>query len=288
MRRIIRFDMDVRAFEVRAQRLERNRAQARTNAVKAQADVFVGYIAAHGPRDTNRFVRSYAQAGNMAGLRRRPLPALRRSKYSKYVGRALRGAVELGVRNVEIWAKRVERWARQEDLYRSTGRRHHKYFQKILNQKRLAEKELRFHTRRLEAATRELEQYQAAENAGGFSGVAIATWGLASGGRISYRSLMRAGTQSAYVVRRGVIALRKNPQIETKVYGGTGKTIAVGDTSFVSLTSREPHARFVNRNTSIVTRALAHARSRTGARRFTKLAYTRALAAGTGMDRQAA
>ena len=269
---------DTSGFRANQARVRANRTVARTLAVRTQADVVVGYAAAHIQRDTQRAARSVIEAGNTAGLRQRQLPELRPSRSSKRIGEALRGAVRLSMRNVEIWSNRVAKWERFEALYRSKGRAHYQYFSKIIAEKRLAQKELRFHTRRLEAAIRELEQFESSDS---FTGIAIGTWGITEDLKVNTQAAIRYGKRSAIVLRRGVAALRRNIQIETKIYGGTGRIIQSPGSTFVSLTMHEPHFRLVERRTRIMARSLAHARSASGARRTSKKTYVDAVSRGT-------
>lgn len=280
---------DTRVFDRKMWRVDRNREPARTLAARVQADVFVGYIVTHGPRDTNRLIRSYADAGNKAGLRTRQLPPLQESRNRHHSIVNLEQAVGLSKKNVERSLQRVRNWQRQEELYRKTGRTHYKYFAKILAEKRRAERELRFHTRRLESALANQarllsEEGKYAVTLGGFGQGAVH---VQPDGQVNVRTDLMIKQKRTFTYRDGTVILKRNIQVASKVYGGAGRVEVAGDHTFVHLSSREPHARVVNHNTKYLSKALRHARSSVGARRYTTTAYTRAVTAGTGLTRAA-
>jgi hypothetical protein len=73
------------------------------DSVKAMGSVFLDAIEAIAPRDTNRFVRAYQQAGNLAGLEPRPLLPVTASRNRELFLAALQ-------KQAEHWRKREAYW----------------------------------------------------------------------------------------------------------------------------------------------------------------------------------
>lgn len=105
----ITFDDDV--LRARMRRVVANRTDARTAALKTLAERMIVYIVRTGPRDTNRFVRAYAMAGNDLGLGPFVAPPIRPGRYQANV-RRLRSQ----------WRK----WAYIVERYEAEGRTHYK------------------------------------------------------------------------------------------------------------------------------------------------------------------
>ena len=272
------------------------RAQARDLPVRAQADAVVEYIVVHGPTDTNRFVRSYAQAGNMAGLRHRVLPPLRESKNRHFAEANLDQTIRLSQRNVERAAIHVKKWENLKALYstRSDGKRgnrkHYRFYrERIIPELRKAKSDLRFHTKRLDAAIRELDELMSEEGrfAVVFGGFGNGEVFVPKSGPVSVH-VDKLVSSRTFKQRGGAVVRKRNIRVDSKIHGGTGSIVIAGDTTFVKLTSKEPHARLVNRKTRVVTRAVSAARRDYGARRVGKKAYNLKLAEGTTWTRKVA
>lgn len=65
---MIRIDIDDSTFRKRKALVMNNRLKAREQALRVLSERFITYIVNNAPKDTNRFVRAYQQAGNDLGL----------------------------------------------------------------------------------------------------------------------------------------------------------------------------------------------------------------------------
>ncbi len=264
-------------------RVRANRAPARTMAVRVQADLVVANVEQSGPRDTNRFVRAVIQAGNDAGVRQRALPPLKESRNRHYAIVNLEQAVGLSKANVEMSLARVHKWEKYEKLYRSQGRTHYKFFTKIKAEKRNANKELRFHTRRLESALTNQarllsEEGRYAVTMGGFGRGAVH---VRPDGTVKVRTDLMQTQKRSFRYRDGTVILKRNIQVAVKDYGGYGVLLQSATHSIVRLVNTEPHARIVERNTRIMKRSVDQARHLAGARWQSRKTYNEQIALGT-------
>jgi len=272
------------------------RAKARDLPVRVQADAVVEHIVVFGPNDTNRFIRSYAQAGNIAGLRPRVLPPLRESKNRHFAEANLDQAIRLSQKNVERAAVHVKKWENLKGLYSRTAsgkpgnRKHYRFYrERIVPELRKAKSALRFHTKRLDAAIRELEELGSEEGrfAVTFGGFGTGEVFVPKSGPVSVH-VDKLVKSRAFKRRGGAVVLKRNIRVDSKIHGGTGSIVIAGDTTFVNLTSKEPHARLVQRKTRIVSRAVMAGKADVGAQRVSKKAYNLKLAEGTTWTRRAA
>lgn len=87
----------------------RNLDKVGVEAVKEMGGVFIDAIEAIAPRDTNRFVRAYQQAGNLAGLAERVLLPVQASRSRDLFIAALE-------KQAEHWRRRVAYWQGWLDL----------------------------------------------------------------------------------------------------------------------------------------------------------------------------
>lgn len=230
---IIKFSLNADGFIGRLRGYNMSqRAKDRTNAAAAGATVFARAIVDGARRDTQRYVRAWAQANNLAGLPAIPVPELRPSKYA---------ATYLAILGdqVDAFAARVSKY---ENLIEARFRRVNRPMRgKYYNELNAA---LQRAYTRLERAREELK------NAAKRHAIDMPDYlfmGLLNK-EGQYRPMVGKNT-------RGRTA-RQLATIRTKVYGGSGEAVVNEGVSIFVLTNREPHARLLEHKYNYVRLAM--------------------------------
>jgi ribosomal protein L18E len=238
--------LDASVFERRNARMLRNHRGTRDELVRRVGGRVQTTIEKDWPRDTNRSVRGFAMAHRDIGVQGVIVPAVRESAYTRQNLQRL-------VRQVRAAGRAVNKWARIEQLYVRANRTHQKYYRTIL-------KELRFHTKRFNRATEELERFTRAVKEGG-------TPVVIGQGRKKYR--------------RGVSTPTRIATVRSAVYGGEGRVRRSGDATVAEIRNKEPHVRIVERNRRIAATAVREATRGPGAKRLSRKRAVAMLAQGT-------
>ncbi len=213
---------NVEAYRAQVLAGVRSRLTADREAMVSLAGDFVGNIARNAPRDTNRFVRSFVEAGEKIGVRGVPKPPIKASsRYQLYLKALVRQVARFDSL-IAMWEGRAKNW------YEAKGRTGEPYYRKIQNTIRSLERKRR-------RAFEELEKAKGNE----------AIIFMDEHGDI-------VGT-NAY---RG----RDVSTVRVKVYGGDGRIVVANGQVGAVLHSLEPHANLVERRFKVVAAAKAASR----------------------------
>lgn len=212
------------------------RVRLRTAAAATGAYVFTETLMKIARRDTQRYVRGWAMANNMAGLPRVPVPNVRPSKYAETYLKILGDQVDAFAGRVAKYEYLIE--SRFRRVNRPMRGRYYNELNSALN---------RAYTR-LERAREELK------NAARKHSINIPDYlfiGLYNKDG-QYRPMIGKNT-------RGRTA-RQLATIRTKVYGGTGRAVINDYQSVFVLHNREPHVTLLEARYHYVASAARMAR----------------------------
>lgn len=199
-------------------------APAGLEVARSGADHFVEFMVEKAPRDTRRYVRAWVQAGNQAGLTRRPVPPLQESRWQAQFLDALERQIERHVDRINTLQGMLDRW------YYSKGR-------PLGSWARRKQREIERRTRYLIKAVEHLRRFQNA----------------------SAPVLFFAGAEAAQFSGTGIWrdVRRRASTIRDKVYGGRGAVVEEGGEARIVLHNLEPHVTLVERRTRLVGRGRA-------------------------------
>jgi hypothetical protein len=201
---------------------------------KQGADMFVGFMNQHAPRDTGRYLAGWIEAGNAANVGpTRMAPALRDSRWAEKLEAALDRQIDRLVVQINAKAGVLDAW----------------YFSKnrpIDSWARKKQFEIARLSRALQRAVETKKKYLNAEGP-------VIAFDIFSNGR-------RVRTAS------GSMKQLRQTTIRDKVYGGTGEIVQRDTGPVVMLHNREPHVTLVERKHRLITRANAAVRLDTEAR----------------------
>lgn len=188
---------------------------------RALGGAFVAAVEPLSPRDTNRYVRAWIDAGNRAGVTSMPLPPVVASRNQDRYIEKLRAQVEFWAGRVRYARGRMaqyEQWDAAAPPRRDGSPRAKRvaqpYYKKM---KRLEQTSLR----RLQRAGEELAKAQ------------------------------QGGDGFLFFDAEGVVQRRQGRKLSTvreKVYGGTGRVWQAGTRIVVELRNREPHGVIIERH----------------------------------------
>lgn len=224
---------------------ETRRVTTRTQSAAIGAHAFTSFLVKAARRDTNRYVRGWALANNMAGLPSIPVPQIVPSKYAETYLKILGDQVD----TFSMRAAQLDRLI--EDRFRRTGRPMRGVYYRELSGK------LERTLVRLEKAREELRKAARRHE------LKIPDYlfmGLYNKGGI-YTPIK--GVNSKGKTARQLVSIR------TKVYGGDGRMVVTDTATIFQLHNREPHATLVEHRWGYVWVALRFARS-TGIRQMGK------------------
>lgn len=196
----------------------------RHTAIREAGSVFTRTVFEIAPRDTNRYLRSWAEANNKAGLPPVPLPPVVPSKRAQQYINILQDQVD----TFKARVAKIEKIIQEKFLnkgYRTTG----KFYNKLYNQLE-GPRGARW---RLDRARQEL--IMALENQ------------RVEGGTFLFMGLFNELGQYRPVVgaTSGGKTKRQLATIRLKVYGGDGKIMEAPHETILNLRSLEPHANFL-------------------------------------------
>jgi hypothetical protein len=244
---MIRAKVSTQGLQRRLAGLSSAAPEAGETAVQIMAQEFLGSVVDASPRDTNRYVRGWMEAGNKAGVSSYALPQIEPSRFAdRFAARLERQLVEWEQKLEE--AERIERYWRElhQERYVAKGRTD-KWERDLLKKAKAAAARVE-KTRGLVTIAREqVDKYHAG---------AVVIWG---------RSVKREFS-------KGQLAT-----VREQAYGGDGKMMRNGWGTVVLLHNLEAHASIVEKRLRIVARATARLRA-VGFKRATR-AMTRALQA---------
>jgi hypothetical protein len=205
--------VDYKAFAARMKRLRKNGASAREAYIVAVATSFLQNVVKFSPRDTNRYVRGWLEAGRGIGLSTSELPAIVNSKNRDKI-------VEAMVQQVGLLRRKEAKLMGVRKLWYEDSNRPRRGYFHTLN--RNIEKA----TARAERAEEELRRFLAATGAV----VMMRTTGAALNG---YQRMLSGDAV--------------NLTVRDKVYGGRGRIIRGNFVTGVGLHNLEPHCRVVEK-----------------------------------------
>lgn len=195
--------------------MERQRQESRVAGLQALVRPALSRAVMAAPRDTNRYVRAWIQAGNQAGVLEMAVPPVRESRFVEQNEERLK-AQELRYRRQLDRAK--GRWIRWQNIvirrYEAVGRTRGRWYQDAKNKLRKAEQDYQQALKVWTRASEELDKLQS------HRGQAIVIFG---------NSKKRSLTIT----------------VRPKVYGGTGRVYSSPDRAVMVLHNREPHASIV-------------------------------------------
>ena len=200
-------------------------------AVQLMAEEFVNHALSISPRDTNRYVRGWIEAGNKSGVGSWPLPPLIDSKFADKFAARLESQLASNESRMAAEQAAVKHWADlHQERYLSKGRTD-KWERSLLKKKREAEARLAKVTALVERAREQVKKFHAG---------AIVIWGKK--------------TKRAY-------SLSQLATVRENAYGGDGKVIKDGYQTFVLLHNLEAHATIVEKRWRVVARATGRLRA---------------------------
>jgi hypothetical protein len=216
MRMTVRANVD--AYRAKVLAGVQARIAADKEAMVGLATVFIGEVVRNSPRDTNRFVSSFIQAGEKIGVRGFPKPGIKASsRYALYLAALVR-QVESYDSWIGVWKGRARNW------YEAKGRTGEPYYQKIQQTIRKLERQRR-------RALEELEKAKGSE--------AIIFMD-------EHGDIMRTNRSAK---SRDVSTVR------VRVYGGDGRIVVANGQVGAVLHSKEPHANFVEKRFAVIAKA---------------------------------
>lgn len=217
-------------------RLEALAGPARVRMLRDFGDRVVEQLARTSPRDTNRYVRGWIDAGNQAGLGTRRLPTIKQPRDTKFGLERLITQHERARKRVVRAEKSLEFWDNiLTNRYERTGRRGR--WRRDASRKRAAAK------RTLVAATKQFERARQ---------ILLDATGTDDG---------RGATLNAGVIVIGgrktkkATSLSSLASVRTKPIGGEGQMLILGGRLVLRLANLEPHARIVERRHRVMRRA---------------------------------
>lgn len=221
------------AFRQKIQAAMAQRDRVGEVAVREMGTVFVDAIEAIAPRDTQRFVRAYQEAGNRAGLPPRAvLPVVASRQREKFI--------EALEKQVEFWDREAARFQylidRADAQDAAAGPRKDGRARKLRRNQAWYKKAVRLGRKSVEERER-----------------AIATLGDALGSEsflLFDKGRFLNGSKRSGYGKRGK---RFRTTIRTKIHGGDGWITTAGPVALLTLHNKESHA-------TIVARAARHGR----------------------------
>lgn len=231
-------NVDTSRLSRRLGEMHRQADAAALEVVRGGADLFVGFMAEHAPRDTVRYVRGWIEAGNSVGVgTKRNVPQLRESRWKLKVEQSLDRQIDRLVLQINKRAEILNAW----------------YFSKGRPLDRWARKMQAEITRLSKALNRAVETKRKYLNAEG----PVLAFDLFSNGR---RVRTAAGKY------RQLRQTMRQTTIRNQVYGGAGEIRLGADGPTVLLHNLEPHVTLVERKHRLILRAGAAVRRYTDAR----------------------
>ena len=214
------FNADLSGLNAKLRALEFAAEHAGNASVEAIGGLLVDTLETLSPRDTNRYVRAWIQAGRDAGVTEKPMPPLRASRNRERYLEKLRAQLEFWAGRLRYARGRMEQYENHDAQARPrkdgtprAKRTAQPYYAKMKRLARRAEKQI-------ERAARELEKAEGSE------------------------AFVFFDVEGITQRRQG----RSLSTVRDTVYGGEGRMLRHGTTAYVELRNKEPHARIVERH----------------------------------------
>lgn len=215
-------------------------------AVAVAAEDMVRFMTSIAPRDTQRYARGWAMAGNAAGVGSFPVPPVIQSKIADKLESRLETQLARWTGRLEKQKGYVAYWNRLWQTRYGDKGRHDKWERDLLKKMAEADKKAAKMKLLVERAKEALEAFKKSGPEG-----ALVIWGK--------------GKDKV----KNPLALSRLATVRDKAYGGTGKTFRAGGQVLVTLHNLEPHSSIVEKRERILARGLARVRS-TGSKRMSK------------------
>lgn len=206
---------------------------ARRQALEA-AGLVVDHAAVIAPKDTNKYVRGWVQAGRQIGVGTMPMPRLTGSKYARSLVGVLQQQVEAAERRQKILRAQLAAW------YTNKGRKPDKWSRRL--------------QKRIERQSQRIEQARTTLNA-----LLENPHATVIRRKVGY---VLAGNDLDEGRATGISGTAINVEVRSKVYGGRGRILTLGTTTRIQLDVLEPYALSVERLRQVRSRAMAYARRR--------------------------
>lgn len=245
--------VDTSELEEDIRRVLRNRSAARRAVTEGMAKEVVEFIVKRAPRDTNRYVRAWIEAGNAAGVTDLPVPPLNKSsKLNDIIVLLLKQIGHIDDRVFDLAFRNEQTEGVLNAWYTRKGRKEKTWALGRRKNIKDNEREIRRLGRRREKVVEQLEQIK------DDSAVII----MDAGRAFSFGSDKGYGFGARFkkAGKRGGPKKLITARALVQTFGGTGQIVERTDTTIVVLHNREPHASFVEQRT----RLLASARIRVG------------------------
>lgn len=216
-------------------------------AVELMGQEFKRTAAMISPRDTQRYVRGWMQAGNQAGIPPFALPTIKPSAYIAKSTKRLK-------RQADRWGKVVEREREVRDYWAQVYT--NRYIRIGRNDKhgRQAQRKMEAADKRLEKA---LDIYQSAVE----QLLNLDPTSILIGGKYGLKGGIGNDAARRLNERTNEQKLRKSSldTVRTQIYGGVGRKMKIGNgrITVISLAQLEPHARIVEARHRVRARSLA-------------------------------
>lgn len=225
--------VDTSGFDRKMKRLREAGKTGQTTAMMSLGKLQIDAMIYVSPRDTLRYVRAWAMAGNGTKLGHWIVQDVQPSRHIEKLKDRLEGQRARYKWMLDRAKERLDYWARLYDnRYLNTGRKD-RWARDAYNQVRKYEARVQRVQELYYIANEALNQLR-------YDPSAIVIWG-------------RGATKSA-------LGRSKLATVRDQVYGGEGKLQWVGDRLLMTLHNREPHASIVEKNHRVVARALAAVR----------------------------
>lgn len=221
-------DVNTSKLQNKLRLMARARPEGRKNAVRFGVGAAMRGIVAGCPRDTNRLVNGFIEAGQQATLGAfvGSLLPLKQSKYRGLQETALAVQVSRYEKNVKYWAGQVAFLRNAKAL--DGGKR-------VLH-RRGGDVTVAVALREAEAALRK--------------NIKLVDRAKAEQGKLAQFSIV-------FGIFGGRSGRKIGTTVSSTVYGGQGEFIHTADASYVRIRNMEPHARIIEKRTGLVRKAVA-------------------------------
>ena len=199
---------------------QRRRSVARDKVLNLQVARVADEIMRTAPRDTNRYVRGYAQAFNQAGVGPLPVPAINPSSHANRIRQRLSRQYRWAARRLAMWYGVVP----GSTVVTAPGRTKDKWYRKLIKQR--------------DKAWDQIQKFTETS--------------ILIGGRKTQYDLVHGNITN--------LSLSSLATVRDKIYGGEGRRINLGGRTVIVVKNLEPHTNFVERRSRIMRKALDKAR----------------------------
>lgn len=245
---MIKFTTSTSGLDRLIARLDKAGPRAAEMAATAVASDVVGFMLTIAPRDTNRYARGWAQAGNKAGAGPFPLPPVIKSAYADKLAARL--------------DTQLVRYQKMLD----SQQRYFNYWD-LLYQRRYVEKNrtgkwARDAQRKRDAVAKKLDRLKE----------------LVERAKAAVEMFDKGNVDGALVIWgkgakqvKNPLAFSRQATVRDKIYGGDGRMFKADGRVFITIHNLEPHSSIIEKKHRVLARAMARART-TGLQRMSRKA----------------